>query len=130
MKTQFTVTVPAVMGESEARGAAALVGPLCVLTLVSTEPSRIMPALINVWGRRRAGCEWLKVCNDFGSKLNQNDKDGTFTLFGDAVEDVANPALAAVRPHEVHTAMVTTHITCATLIDIYRRREGNSSLYV
>lgn len=48
MKAQFTVTVPVVMGQSEAGGAAALVGPLCVLTLVSTESSGIMPALINV----------------------------------------------------------------------------------
>lgn len=84
------ITVSAIMGQFEAGGAAALVGPLCVLTLVSAESSGIMPALVDI-----------------------------FTPFGDAVEDEANPALTAVRSHKVHAAMVTAQITCTTLIYIF-----------
>lgn len=47
MKSDFTFTVSAVVGQLEASGAAALVGPLCVLTLVGTQ-SEIMPALIDI----------------------------------------------------------------------------------
>lgn len=83
-------TVSAVVGQFESSGAAALVGPLCVLTLVSTESSGIMPALIDI-----------------------------FTQFADAVEDVANSAFTAVRAHQVDTTMATTHITCTTLIYIF-----------
>lgn len=48
MKRDFTSTVSAVRGQLEASGAAALVGPLCVITLVGAEPSGIMPALIDI----------------------------------------------------------------------------------
>lgn len=44
----FTFTVSAIMGQFEASGAAALVGPLCVLTLVGAESSWIIPALIHI----------------------------------------------------------------------------------
>lgn len=49
MKSEFTITVSAVVGQFEAGGAAALVGPLCVLTPVGAESSRIMPALIDIY---------------------------------------------------------------------------------
>lgn len=48
MKSDLTFTVPAVMGQFEASGAAACVGPLCVLTLMGTESSGIMPTLVDV----------------------------------------------------------------------------------
>ncbi len=48
IKRDFTFTVSAVVGQFEASGAATLVGPLCVLTLVGTEASGIIPALIDV----------------------------------------------------------------------------------
>lgn len=48
MKSDFTFTVSAVVGQFEANGAGALVGTFCVLTLVGTESSWIMPALIDI----------------------------------------------------------------------------------
>lgn len=48
MKSDWTFTVSVVLGQLEAKGAAALVGPLCVLTLVGAESPGIMPALIDV----------------------------------------------------------------------------------
>lgn len=64
------VTISAILGQSEANSAAAVVGPLRVLTLVGAESSRVVPALIDI-----------------------------FTPLGDAVEDEARPALAAIRAH-------------------------------
>lgn len=46
---EFTVTVSAIMAQFEASCAAAQVGPLCVITPVGTESSRIMPALIDIY---------------------------------------------------------------------------------
>ncbi len=43
-----TVTVPAVGGQLEARGAAALVGAQDVFTLVRTQTAGIIPAFIDV----------------------------------------------------------------------------------
>lgn len=43
-----TVTVPAVGGQLEARGAAALVGAQDVVTLVRTQMAGIVPAFIEV----------------------------------------------------------------------------------
>lgn len=60
-------TVSAIVGQSEASGAAALVGPLCVVTLVGAKSSWIMPALVDI-----------------------------FTQFGDTVEHEANSAFTAV----------------------------------
>lgn len=48
MDCDFTFTVSAIVGQFEASGAAALVGPLCVLTLVGAESSGIIPALIDI----------------------------------------------------------------------------------
>lgn len=48
MKSEFTVTVSAIMRQFEACCAAALVGPLSVVTLVGAESPRIMPALIDI----------------------------------------------------------------------------------
>lgn len=48
MKMKFTIAVSAIVGQFEANGADALVGPLGVLTLVGAESSGIMPALIDI----------------------------------------------------------------------------------
>lgn len=84
------VTVSAIVRQFEAGCAAALVGPLCVLTLVGAQSSRIMPALIDI-----------------------------FTHFGDGVEEETDSALTAVRAHQVDATMVTTHIACTTFIYVF-----------
>lgn len=48
MKSEFTFTVSAIIGQFETSGAAAPVGPLCVLTLVGAESSWIMSALVDI----------------------------------------------------------------------------------
>lgn len=83
-------TVPAVIGQFEACGAAALVGPLCVFTFMGTKCSRVMPAFIDI-----------------------------FTQFRNAVKGVSHCALTAVRAHQVCTAVTATHIPCTTLIHIF-----------
>lgn len=60
MDCDFTFTVSAVVGQFEASGAAALVGPLCVLTLVGAESSGIMPALIDIYRTRGTGYEMTR----------------------------------------------------------------------
>lgn len=60
-------TVSAVVRQLKASGATALVGPLCVLTLVGTESPGVIPALIDI-----------------------------FTQFGDSVEIEALSAFTAV----------------------------------
>lgn len=85
------VTVSAVVRQLESSGAAALVGAQDVFTLVCTETTRIIPALVNVLA---------------GS--------------ADAVEDEAGPALAAVRAHQINTAVsIAGVIRPCALVNIY-----------
>lgn len=44
----FTFAASTILGQFEASGAAALVGPLRVLTLVAAQASGIMPALVDI----------------------------------------------------------------------------------
>lgn len=84
------ITVPAIASELEPCGAATLVGSQSVLTLMSTQTARVVPAFIYI-----------------------------LTKSSDAVEDVARLALAAVGAHQVDTAMTCTDLFWAlTLINI------------
>lgn len=47
----ITITVPAIPGKLEASGAAALVGPRRVVTLVCTEASGEVPAFVQIYNR-------------------------------------------------------------------------------
>lgn len=49
----------------------------------------------------------------------------TFTQFGDTVEDVADPALTAVRAHQVDTTMAGAHVACTTLVHICNTKRRN-----
>lgn len=83
-------TVSAVLGQFESGGAAAHIGPLCILTFVGTQSSRIMPAFINI-----------------------------FTQFGVTVEDEAKFAFTAEGAHQVYAAMADAHVSCTALIHIF-----------
>lgn len=48
----------------------------------------------------------------------------TVTQLGDAVEHEAVVALAAIRSHQVDTAVTATHVACATLIHICKTTVG------
>lgn len=65
MNMSLTITVPAISCQLEAGGAVALVGAQCVLTLVSTQAARVVPALVDVWHTKdTTQCtmmKWLKV---------------------------------------------------------------------
>lgn len=54
MKSKSTFTVSAVVRQLEADCAAALVGPLRVLTFVGAQSSGIMPALIDIYRKEKA----------------------------------------------------------------------------
>lgn len=84
------VTIPAITSELEAGGAATLVRSKCVLTLMSTQAARVVPAFINI-----------------------------LTDPTDAVEDVARLTLAAVGAYQVDATMTRTDLFRAlTLINI------------
>lgn len=64
----------------------------------------------------------------YNANKKGSDEYGTIAQFGDAVEDKADPALAAVRSHEVHAAVVAAHVARATLVYICERREAGEGV--
>lgn len=87
----YVIAVSPIAGQFEASCTAALVGPQNILTLVSTQAARIMPAFIDV-----------------------------FTTSGDAVKHETSPAFTAVRAHQINATMIVAGIIRpGTLIRIY-----------
>lgn len=61
MNVNPTITVPAVSRQLEAGSAAAHIGASCVLTLVSTQAARVVPALVDVWNTKdTTQCKTMK----------------------------------------------------------------------